>query len=288
VADKLLELLNDDGNVVIDEQFNVPMLIAKGTVRCSRDNKLTAPPGYSFFEYFARCAWYGSTILLEAPPSAFGNMYAGVTTDAGMTAINLQFMENFIVAARCVQGGYAWLAGAALGWRPSDGKVVLAISAQCELQNGDVEVVVYKSEGLKAERETLAIFDPEGKLRFDVRKPPMMFLGSLYGGVNVWQYEAARYEMDIPADIDPAHCFITAKSGAPFYSAYKIHSGGVTFGSTMFKSIMTFPVPGKLRVQLIRVNSVDGSSGAYGFGGYFENVIYCPYPSGVYIDFSLY
>jgi hypothetical protein len=104
------------------------------------------------------------------------------------------------------------------------------------------------------------------------------------GELNVWQYEAGRFEMAIPEGVLPEHCFITNMSGTPYYSAYRIHSGGVSWGETGFKSVMTFPTPSLLRVQVVRVQDFQGSNSAFGYGGYFENLVYCPYPYGLYLD----
>lgn len=283
---KHLEIANELGNIVIDENYSVPMLLLKGRVKCSTKVTFANPPaGYTFRYYYARSlAWSGYVRYMEGPIESFGDLFAGATTLAEIRAVVTNFNEGNIIAARCASGPYATIAFGGLGYDSITLTAFFILSASCELQNGEVDIVVYKSRNNKPSPFGMIIQDGDGKVLFDVMKPPMTFLGSMYGGINVWNNEAGRFDLTLPEGTNPEHCYITNMSGTPYYSAYNIHSGGVSWGETAFKSVMSFPSANLLRVQVLRVNAVAGTNSAFGYGGYFENVVYCPYPSGLYLE----
>lgn len=283
---KHIEITNDARRVIIDDQFSVPMLIAKATVRTTRLTDNPRPPGFYRIPFFATLPWTGNIMIKRGKREAFDielPLISAAATLAEQREIMFKFSSSLIVAGRCADGDYATIPIAYFFYYADTDEFALFLEAQHELQGGVTDVVVYAAGGIRPKRETLAVFNSDGKLLFDARMPPLMYIGSIYGQLEVWRTVAGTFTINLPPDVDKLHVYVTQRSGAPFYSAYNIHSGGVSYGQTTFKKIITFPVPGKVAVQYVRVNYVEGSNSAYGYGGCFENIIYCPYPEGAYI-----
>lgn len=283
--------MNDHGNIVVDENYSVPQLLMKARVNCNTYSPPpTIPPGYTIREkYIDSYRWRGFVQLFRSDNLAdFGSIFEGLTIDSppdDLVARIRNFNYGLIVVARCASGGYAITANANLGWDRYNKYGTISVSATCELQDALVDVAVYTTtDYIKATPFGMHIYNADGKLLFDLMRPPMMFIGSMRGELNVWQYEAGSFDLPLPDEVEQEHCYITRMSGTPYYSAYNIHSGGVSWGSTGFKSIMSFPTPTTLRVQVVRVSDFQGSNSAFGYGGFFENVVYCPYPYGLYLD----
>lgn len=286
---KYIEIANEQSNVVIDEQYNVPMLLARVTV--STTVSTYTPKIYPnqndsewMFNY-AKFDWIGSVAVAswasaaEVPFELEGDVSTLVLLTEKLNSLAL----DMVTASRCLSGDYGVLSSVYAYHDKVANKVELRLSAECELRGGLVEVVVYAPSNVKPVNPTLAIFSETGKLVYDVRKPPMVYLGSVYGDLNLkWQI-AGNFFYTIPVGIERKDVFMTSKAGAPYYSAYKIGAGGVSFASTPFKTVVSYPSATQINVQVIRVRNVSGTSGETFFGGFFENLIYCPYPPGLYI-----
>lgn len=288
---KHIEIMNAVGNIVVDENYSVPMLIMKGRITASQyRSPPTVPEGYTIRQYFIDSySWVGThTFFTSGNLSDFGDIFKGLSAASNEEIILNRvryFNRDLIILGRCVSGGYAIIPYGGLTWDQSTKKASFSVSTSCELQNGIVDVAIYKYKNIKPSSQFgLVIQNASGEVLYDVMKPPMMFLGSMSGSLNVGQYEAGRFEINIPDGINPSDCFVTALSGTPYYSAYQIYSGGVSWADTGFKSVITFPTRNTLRVQVVRVKEVPGSNSAFGYGGFFENVVYCPYPYGLYLD----
>lgn len=278
---KYLELSNDK-TVVIDDQYNVPMLIAKGRVSVVSANKLKPIKDHSDWRHnYARYEYNGYTY--EQINSINSLDMAGAVTATEIEARLAILTQRLIAVVRCVNGTYAAVVTADFSYNSTTKRVFLNVEGQSEFNGAVLEYAVYITNGLNPTSETLAIFNEAGKLLFDVRRPAMLTIGSLYGDLNVWNYEAGNFNITKPADIPFTDCFITSKSGAPFYSALRFHSGGITAESTPYKAVMTSPNSTTINVKVIRAINISASSNGYGYGGFFENLVYCPYPIGVYV-----
>lgn len=286
---KHLEIMNELGNITVDENYSVPMLVMKGRITASNYiPPTTYPPGYVVRDRFVRdYSWHGRYTLFSSSNLAdFGDLFEGITIDDEdeIIAILTTYNQDNIVVGRCVTGSYAIIPFGGLSWDKYTKIMSLYVGAYCELKDAKVDVAIYKTTNITPSSYGMVIQDGSGKILYDVMKPPMMFLGSMSGTLNVSQYEAGRFTMTIPDGISPDDCYITRMSGTPYYSAYNITANGVTWGDTPFKSVMSFPSPTTLQVSVVRLYAVAGSNSSFGYGGFFENVVYCPYPYGLYLD----
>lgn len=286
---KHLEIKNDSGNVIIDENYQVPMLIAKGRFTTNTANRpVTYRPGYTNVYFYPNWTpWSGRNELFRSTnPDDFGDIFKGADTyDEKLRRTN-KFNQDLIIAYRVLNGEHAVIPRASLNWDQYSDFGSFSVRADSMSEGAEVEVIVYKMADVPASDIGMVIQNAEGDVLFDIMKPPMMVLDSVYGNLNVWNTEAGRFTINIPDGIAQEHCFITNRSGTPYYSAYKIHSGGVDWGETLFKTVMSFPNPNQILIRVVRNNSVSGSNNAFGYGGFFENVLYCPYPEGLYLNFT--
>ncbi|TSH74873.1 hypothetical protein E2K73_07630 [Acinetobacter sp. RF15A] len=285
---KHLEITNDTGNVVIDENYQVPMLIARGAVVADRSStRPPDPPGYSITTFFVDWTpWSGRINLREsANVEDFGDIFQGAATDDERGAAARTFNQDLIIGYRVRNGEHAVIPNGGVQWDKYAQKAFFFLSIMSMSEGAEVDIVVFKMADVPPSKQGMIIKNGEGDILFDVMKPPMMVLDSVYGNLNVNNHEAGRFTINIPDDIQPAHCFVTHCSGTPYYSAYRIHSGGVSWGETFFKTLMSFPTPNQIMLRVVRNNNVDGNNSSFGYGGFFENVLYCPYPNGLYLDF---
>lgn len=284
---KFIELMNEANNVVIDDAYNVPMLLKRGVVSTVTSNYVPKydPNNSEWFFNYARFDWLGQVIVQtwsvpeEIPYGA--NVNSSMTVDEIRARLE-EVSYDMFVAVRSGVEGYGAIAKASFDYVSSTQLFRLIIRCESELNGNSVGYALYTYTPLKPISPTVAVFAENGSLIYDVRRPPMIFLGSLYGNLNLKQDIAGIFNFTLPNGINPNDVYVTNKSGAPFYSAYKIHSGGVSFASTPFKTVLTFPAANMATATVRRVKSVSGSNGPTYYGGFFENLIYCPYPMGNY------
>lgn len=283
VAD-YLKITNDNNNVIIDDSYNTPMLIYKGVIPTNIDNSFNVNTNiYSYwvFEYW-RPNWTGYIdIKYVKDPAELGF----VSSSWGPPQL-AEIEKSLIVGVKSLSGDIAVKGTAILIRRQEeDGTYayILRVRTYSDVQNANVEIVVYSAWELKSKNLGFSIYNETGKLIYDVMRPPMHYIGSMYGNVNAANTIAATYDMGMPPNIDSRYCYLTCKSATPYYAAYRIHAGGVSWADTTYKAVLSFPSPSSARVQLVRVNTVAGNNSSYSRNLYFENLIYCPYPNGVYI-----
>lgn len=285
---KYIELINESNNVVIDDAFNVPMLLSRGTVSTVTSNYI---PKYNqndsewYFNH-ARFDWLGLVVVNVWVNPA--EIPFGANVNASMTAADIQsrldeVSQDMFVAVRSGVEGYGAIGKVSFDYVTATQLYRLIVKCESDLQGNTVGYALYTHTPLKPISPTVAVFAEDGSLKYDVRRPPMIFLGSLYGNLNLRQDVAGVFNFNLPNGINSNDVYVTNKSGAPFYSAYKIHSGGVNFASTPFKTVLTFPSATMATATIRRVKSVSGTSGPTYYGGFSENLIYCPYPFGNYL-----
>lgn len=278
---RYLELSNDK-TVVIDDQYNVPMLISKGRLTTNTNNKLNPLPDHSEWRHnYSRFEFRGIHYYQVVNKNSLD--LDGATTDAQIIARLAVLTERLITVVRCTNGSFANVAVADFSFNTVNKNIFINVTGESEANTAILEYAVYLTNGLNPTSETMAIFNESGKLLFDVRRPPMMTIGSLYGDLDVWSYEAGNFNFTIPSDVQFKDCYITSKSGAPFYSGLRFNSSGISAESTPFKTVMTNPTPTTINVKVVRVYNINATSNGYGYGGFFENLVFCPYPLGVYI-----
>lgn len=285
---KFIELINESNNVVIDDSFNVPMLLSKGSVSTQTSNYI---PKYDsdnseFYFNYARFDWQGIYVVnawVNPAEIPFGaNVNASMTPAAIQSRLD-EVSQDMFVAVRSGIEGYGAIGKVSFDYVTATQLYRLIVKCESDLQGNTVGYALYTHTPLKPISPTVAVFAEDGSLKYDVRRPPMIFLGSLYGNLNLRQDVAGMFNFNLPNGINSNDVYITNKSGAPFYSAYKIHSGGVNFASTPFKTVLTFPSTTMATATIRRVKSVSGNNGPTYYGGFSENLIYCPYPIGNYL-----
>lgn len=147
----------------------------------------------------------------------------------------------------------------------------------------EVEFCLYTLDDMKPCSFGAQAFNRDGKLIFDAMRGYLQVVGSMYGGVDALKNPAAIYRMPIPNGLNMENVFISHRSAMPFYSAYSIGSGGVSYNETYFYPVMRVEGGNILEVRLVRQNDGVGNNSKTVYNNYYENVIYCPYPSGVWI-----
>ena len=137
---------------------------------------------------------------------------------------------------------------------------------------------------------TMFAFEPWASA-MEMRRYLLRFVqhvGTLNGNVNVGANVsvAATFTVTTPPNLNQQHLYISQRSTLPFYAAYRISSGGVSYASTIYRPVSTFTNATTLRVQLIAQRNVSGSNSAQSYSGFFENVIYCPFESDIYTGYG--
>lgn len=161
----------------------------------------------------------------------------------------------------------------------------IRVFVRSNVQNADVEFIIYSLEPKYFYKDTnigMTIKNEAGGVVFDAMRSPLQSIGMMTGGVETWKNPAATYVFSVPQQLDQRNIFITCRSGLPYYSAYRIHSGGVDWNYTSFEPIMDFTQAGKITTRLMRQRNFNNSNSAYSYGGYFENILYCIQPVGDY------
>lgn len=286
---KHLEIINENNNVIIDDQFKIPMLIWKGVIRCDVARPWINPDYYDYWiRMYSSGDWTGSTTIFDialedAPflswfPFDNGNDFSPKKLK--------EISSQLFVAIRSVSGDMCKVGvGISRIKDPNDPnkeRISFKVRGETIIQNDEIVVAVYSHYPLRPRNHSLTIYNEQGLLIYDALRPPLHFLGSMYGGVDASRNPAAVYNMPLPPEIDPIHVLMTGKSTLPYWAAYRIHSGGVSWADTQYKAVLSFPDSRNAQVTLWRVRGVNGNNSSYARNLFFENLIYCPYPMGNY------
>lgn len=266
---KYLEIRNANNNVVIDDQYNVAKFLYRDSAITSG---VVAPvfvviDGNNFI--------YRTTHIVKV----FKNFQALGFAD-GLNYVDI--VGDLMLFTRSPSG------------KPFKAKLQLVYYRdrdewELELMVGSdhptfiVEYCIYTMSKMRPCSFGAQAFNSKGELVFDAMRGYLQVVGSMYGGVDVRNNPAATYEINIPAGLDMNNVFISCRSAFPYYAAYKIGGGGVSYSQTYFYPVMSFPNPTTMIVKLDRQNNVSGNNSATAYNAYYENVIYCPYPSGVWV-----
>ena len=135
----------------------------------------------------------------------------------------------------------------------------------------------------------MLVYNAQQELVFDALKGYLQHVGTLHGGVRVGAGVgvAATYTLALPATVNQQH-FIYFPAFHPFhfYAAYRISSSGVSYASTHYRPVLSFPNATTLQVQLVAQRNVSGYTNHNLTQVFFENIIYCPYEHDVYTGFG--
>lgn len=271
---KYIEIINDNKIVVIDDTYLAPKLIARLTI----DTNFTRPEDQWAIPMYATWKTTGTHYIKETNTLR----ELGFDYDDTSEAIS-EINSTLFVFARSLTGRGLKVT-ARVSKSGTTGKYVISIKLDSDILGDEAEVCLYSaSPKLQPLPYGMAAYNEKGEMVFDALRGVLQNIGTIGGGVNVWQDPAAVYTIDVPTDIKKEDVFISFRSGMPYYSAYKISSGGVSYGDTNYEPIMDMTQKGKIIVRLIRQRYVAGNNSSYGYGGYFENVICCTQPPGIYI-----
>lgn len=268
---KYLEIRNGNNKVIIDDSKRVAKFLYRGSFKGRSDQSL------SYFLTDGDNFAYNTSFMIHQNVSLAS---LGFSPGQSRDKINGELM----VFARS-SGGKAFRVKSYFTVSAADNsKVTLSVFLGTDTAGLDIEICLYTIADMVPCKMGSQAFNAQREIVFDSMRGYMQTVGAIYGSVNVRADPAATYTLNIPAGLDSKNLFISQRSALPFFSAYNIHSGGVRYGQTYFFPVMSFPNSTSLVVQLRRQNYVAGDNSTTSFAGFFENVIYCPYPSGVWIS----
>lgn len=287
-------LINDNNEVVIDDKFFIPMLIYRG--KYSTNIHLPPVTQWIKMRFYTHWEWVGRLSLgrkgtmkelglvprIDQTPDMDEQKLTEVRAEAG------RISKLFITCARTdvPNTGVSGRLELISYWVDNNTRLEfeLLITFQSRFQGTPVELAIYcmDSRVLRASNIGFQIFHDTGEVLFDAFRGVFQVIGVMNGGVDVWKNPAATYVFQIPKIIDKKDVFVSCRSGLPYFSAYRIHNSGVDWNYTSFEPRLEF-TQDSLIVRLMRQKDFGGSNSAYGYGGYFENVVYCMQPEGIYL-----
>lgn len=271
---KYFELLNDSRRVIVDDQFNTPKFLVKKDVYTSSE----ADPSPRKVDMKTFAYGYRLTVVAEA------NTLRELGFDYEDTDDQL-VLARIMVFCRA-SSPQAYGVEPYLEKNSTTGKWRLGVIAASDEPGALITVCMYTTAKMLPSKLGLLVYNAANELVFDALKGYLQHVGILNGGVSVGNQIAATYTTTIPQGMSYDNLFISMRSALPFYGAYKLSSSGVAFGYTYYYPVMSSPTPTTMQVQLVQQRSVAGDSAAIRYSGYFENVIYCPYPKDVYTGYG--
>lgn len=270
-----IEVRNANNAVVIDDQFSIAKFLYRDSVstRSTQSSQSASDgPKYKYVNF--------APLIRFNKPSDLGFIMPDGLDNTSPEAL-AYLKREIMVFARC-NVTTAFMAKVEV-MLSSNGDGVVRFDVKADLPDTPIEICLYTTAPMIPCKYGAQAFNAKGELVFDAMRGYLSHVGTMSGGVDISKYIAATYTFEVQGDLDPKNLFISFNSTIPYYSAYNIHSGGVSYGSTLFPPVMSFPSPNTLRVDLVKQNEVSGDNNKNSFSHYFENVIYCPYPSGVWI-----
>lgn len=266
---KYLEIRNANNNVIVDDDYKVAKFLYRQAIMTTwQETNQAAIVDGAVFRYW--------TVFVVKKFNSFEELgfVAGLEWDA--------VVSSFMLFARS-SSGLPFRASLNLIKYLNDPQWTLELRIGSDHSYFEVEYCIYTMQDMQPCSMGAQAFNERGELMFDAMRGYLQVVGSMYGGVDVRNNPAAIYEMKIPEGLNMDNVFISHRSALPYYSAYKIGSGGVSHAQTYFYPVMSFKDSTTLVVKLEHQNPVGGNNSATAYNAYYENVIYCPYPSGVWI-----
>lgn len=270
---KYFELINDNQNIVIDDAFKTPKFLYKADILTGS----TARPSGGVMT--AMNTW---VYQYERHVFRTALTLRGLGFDYDDTPENMQIVSKCLMVFGRSNGGDAYRVTAYVRENTAGEGYELAVAAVSDTPNYPITICLYTTAEMLPSKLGLLVYNANQELVFDALKGYLQHVGILNGGVSVGGSVAATYTITIPEEMNEEHLFVSQRSSLPYYSAYRIHSKGVSYGYTYYRPVITFPMPNTMVVRLVAQRNVSGSSGSVRYNGFFENVIYCPYPKGFY------
>lgn len=271
---RYFEQINDNFNVVVDDQFNTAKFLIKSDITAG--NVVNTSGIYIDGGTFT---YYGKANVLAEGDSLRDLGFDYDDADVNLAASRLMLFVR-------TDTNYPYRVNANLNRNATTGKMTLSVLATSDLANCPMTICLYTTAKMLPSKLGLLVYNEQQELVFDALKGHLQNVGILNGGVSVGNAVAATYDINVPIGLTSDNLFISMRSALPFYAAYRISSGGVSYSYTYYYPVMTFPTSTTLRVQLVQQRSVAGNNSSTRINNYFENVIYCPYPKKIYTGFG--
>lgn len=264
-----VEIRNANGNVIVDDQFEVAKFLYRDKFTT------TSTETYQYVIIDGNTFKYQTVHIVKK----FLN-YSDLGFDPNLKWADV--VSNLMLFARS-PSGLPFRASLSMASYMGEDEITLEVRVGSDYPAFEVEFCLYTMSKMKPCSFGAQAFNANGELVFDAMRGYLQVIGSMYGGVNVWTNPAATYEMKIPEGLNMDNVFISHRSALPYFAAYKIGSGGVSHAQSYFYPSMWFKDSTTLVVDLLQQNPTGGNS-ASAYNAYYENVVYCPYPSGVWIS----
>ena len=269
---KYFELRNENRNVIVDDQFSTPKFLYKfDLITSSAPNPNPIKVDASYFDYAYERTPFAQAATLRGLGFDYDDSEAQIVRSRLMAFVRTESNVAFSVTPvlRLNEAGM---------WE-------ICITAGADAPSVKLTICVYTTAKMLPSKRGLLVYSPTGELIFDALKGYLQHVAILTGNVNVGNAVAATYTTTVPSGMSASNLFISMRSALPYYAAYRISSSGVSYAYTYYYPRMTFPNATTMQVQLIQQRNVPGNNSATKYQGYFENVIYCPYPKGIYTGY---
>lgn len=272
-----LNISNENMVTVIDDKYSIPKLLARVDVVC---NAVYPPRPEWSVRLLPKWEWQGAYVIKRAPT------IRGLGFDYDDTDTGVEMLRRGLMVFGRTKDSFdqAFSVEFSVDKTTTDGVVEYFISVRGVTfrQNHNIEIVLYAFNlKIYPSKIGLHIFNESGDLLFDALRAPLQNIGVLEGVLNMGASIARTYSISTPTGLDSNNIFISARSVVPYYSSIKISSGGVKFSSACYAPRMSYTSTG-IYVEMVKLGNTDGST-ATTFGGYYENVIYVPQGSGIYL-----
>jgi len=279
-VDKYIEIKNANGNLVIDDQYNIPKFLYRGFAYSTTTSfKPSTLWDGDTFKYRGEVPFKKVVVKFNVPSDL------GFNLPDESPSYSLILRSMLVFSKSSDQKPYTFYVAFRMNDESDSNQYRRALWAYVtsDVPNQEIEFCLYTSLPMIPCKMGAQAFNKHGELIFDAMRGYLQVIGNMYGGVNVKNNPCAVYRIDVPVGLNPDNIFFSNRSTLPFYSAYNIGANGVKYGETFF-----FPKPrmegnNRLIVELFAQYNVSGNNSAKSYNNYYENVIYCPYPSGVWI-----
>lgn len=269
---RFFEMTNANHRVVIDDEFPVAKFLY-------RSNVVGASSPISGSIKFEDTYGYEVRKVIDTRPTAAS--YGFEWTDNTEVGLRLLSSKLMCFARTDVTDN---IIGARVYLELINNSVELVLHYRHSVANAMAEYCVYTTADMVPTKYGAQAFNENGKLVFDAMRGYLQVVKTIQGGVNVVNNPAATYLIDIPNGLDVRNLFISNRSINPFLRGLRISASGVYYNSVVYRPVQIIISPTQLQIQLIRVGTMPGNNSRYSFDGFFETVIYCPYPTDIWID----
>lgn len=272
IVAKYLELKNDNGVTVITDEYPLPCLLSR-TLQVTDYQYPTRTQVKTFYTNWT-C---NNTRVVKSASTLRG---LGFNLDD--TEDSLKLIRKNLISFYRSTSGVGVFANCVINI--TNGMYTLNSIAKANALGVEVEVCIFclNPKILMPSPIGGHFKDANGNTVFDFMRGALQVIGTMQGPVNLGQQVAASYLFNIPNGLDTNNVFLSARSGLPFYSAYRITASGVSWNYTSFEPVISFTST-QMTVNLVRQRSFAGDNSSYSYGGYYENVAYVVQPRGVYL-----